>query len=292
MRSGNVTSQVMAIFTETSSESSKRGMGQYEIYKKLPHLYSEHYQTSERASSSKKITILLAIENASGLCNETEEFDLIIDRLEQMEQEEAKPLYISLTWNTENRFGGGAFSTAGLKKDGMLLLDYLHNKKIAVDFSHTSDALAFGILDYMDKHSLNIPVIASHSNLRSITDVSRNLPDEIAQEILRRGGIIGLTFISRFIGKGVSQFARHLELLLKWGGERQVCLGADFFFDDDMPAGFLTSNEPHFFEEIGNSSTYPYFLNLLKEEFDYSDNLLKQIAKENFLAFFQRIAHE
>ncbi len=59
-----------------------------------------------------------------------------------------------MTHHTENRFGGGNFSEVGLKEDGKVLLDYLTDKNIVIDLAHTSDALAFGILNYIDHKKL------------------------------------------------------------------------------------------------------------------------------------------
>ena len=73
-------------------------------------------------------------------------------------------------------------------------------KKIAIDLSHTSDFLAHDILNYIDKMGLNVRTIASHSNFRKIAEVVRNLTDEIAKEILKRGGVIGFNLFKSFVG--------------------------------------------------------------------------------------------
>ena len=113
--------------------------------------------------------------------------------------------YIGLTHHLENRFGGGNFSKAGLKDDGKALLDYLDNKQIAVDFSHTSDALAYDILEYISKKNLKIPILASHSNYRPNFDHPRNLPDDIAKEIINQKGLIGLNFVRAFVNNKHSE---------------------------------------------------------------------------------------
>ena len=115
-------------------------------------------------------------------------------------------MYVSFTWNMENRFGGGALTTVGLKDDGKRLLEVLATNRIAVDLSHASDRLAYDIFNYIDKHKLDMKVIASHSVMRAIHHAPRNLPDEIAKEIIKRKGIIGLNFIAKFIGPDMKAF--------------------------------------------------------------------------------------
>jgi membrane dipeptidase len=84
------------------------------------------------------------------------------ERLEQIINTVSRILYIGFTHHAENRFGGGNNSKVGLKEDGKKLLQYLNGKKIAVDFSHASDALARDILDYLSDHNLEVPILANH----------------------------------------------------------------------------------------------------------------------------------
>ena len=131
---GNVEFQVLAISAITQKGSSGVGLSQVEIYKRLQKMYPNALQ------------FMLAIENASALIEEDEPLDLFFKRFEKVKNLE-QVVYISLTWNQENRFGGGNESEVGLKKDGEVLLEYLDGKGTAIDLSHTSDQLAFEILE-------------------------------------------------------------------------------------------------------------------------------------------------
>ncbi len=237
--SGPVKRQVMAIFTETGESSSINARAQAHRFAALKKEIPE-------------IHLLAAIENASGLANESESIQTCFDNLNDIMKATGGLVYISLTWNTENRFGGGAHTAIGLKEDGKRLLDFLSGKKIAVDFSHTSDALAYDILSYIDQKGLDILVIASHSNFRAICDVPRNLPDELAKEIFRRKGVIGINFVKKFIG---TQIVRHIEHGLKLGGENYLCFGADFYYEGDLSAAYRTDGIP-FMEGYDNAGCY------------------------------------
>ena len=132
---------------------------------------------------------------------------------------------MSLTWNGENRFGGGDGAHIGLKEDGKRLLDWMDEKRIPVDLSHASDLLAHEIIEYIDKKNLSLPVLASHSNFRKIHGTSRNLPDSIAQEIIRKKGVIGINLFMPFVGMDFPKnLVNHIEYGLKLGGDNALCL--------------------------------------------------------------------
>ncbi|MCI0382028.1 MAG: membrane dipeptidase, partial [Chlamydiae bacterium] len=182
LKEGNVKLQVLAIFTETESGSEKMGEEQVAIAKKLSNKKSNSFSPFT-GRLTEEISFLPAFENSSSFCGEDEPLSKGLNRLEKMVKDLGKILSISLTWNGENRFGGGVGSFKGLKKDGEHLLEWMDQKGIAVDFSHASDFLAYDILNHIEKKKLSIPVMASHSNFRSIQNELRNLPDELAKEI-------------------------------------------------------------------------------------------------------------
>ncbi len=280
MKKGGVVFQALAIFTETGKGSVSNAASQFSHFQKfLAHRPAEFFPLGK--IPFKPITVAPAIENASGLLEEDEPFALALDRLEKMNRD-GPILYISLTWNAENRFGGGNASKKGLKRDGEILLDFLDQKKIAIDFSHTSDYLAHDLLNYIDKKNLGIQPIASHSNFRVIADVPRNLTDEIARELIRRKGKIGINFVNKFIGEEPSDFLRQIEHGIQLGGEKALCLGADFFPEVDIPQE-LAYMLPAFFKDYSSSDCYPRFLDLLRTRFP--EETVKNIAYKNLEEF-------
>ena len=157
LKEGNVALQVMAIFTAVEGPSAKKALAQSILYKKLLTDYSDHFiqaQPNFNVDDSDKVGIVASLESASGLCNEDDPLDNAFENLENILSNVERLFYISLTHHTENRFGGGNYSRAGLKSDGEELLEYISGKQIAIDLSHTSDVLAFDILDHTYK---NVP---------------------------------------------------------------------------------------------------------------------------------------
>jgi len=230
--------------------------------------------------NSDKIHFILAVENGSGLLEENEPLEQSFKRLDAEEW-----LYVSLTWNKENRFGGGNHTDVGLKRDGEHFLEYMSGKQIAIDLSHTSDALADDILNHIHKKNLELVPIASHSNFRSVKDHPRNLPDSVAKEIINLGGVIGINFVRHFVGDRPEDFTSHIQHALSLGASDNLCLGADFFGGIPLPS--IAHLRPFFQKEFPNSSCYPYFFNHLASSF--TTDQLKKLAHQNALAFFSRL---
>lgn len=293
LRTGNVRMQTMAIFTETTPGSTQKGQMQVERFLQLPNLYPQDFQIFTYQDSinsvlqTASIKMVLALENASSMFEEDEPLENGFQRIEFIEKSVAKLLYITPTWNLENRFGGGAHTKIGLKEDGCRLLDFLHQKRIAIDFSHTSDPLAYGILNYIDTKNLEIPVVASHSNFRAISPVVRNLPDEIAKEILRRKGLIGFVLYRDFIGaEDPYNLVRQFEYVLKLGGEKQSCFGADFFAGADLPPTFQKPLDQLFFPEFEDATAYGHVLDTWKNHLGLSTEAIENVAYRNFINFY------
>lgn len=287
LRQGNVRFQTMAMFTETSLNSVDMGMRQVELFS---HLSEQHPTVFSSHDFLKQdlIRILPAIENASAFCTEEENLHEGLKRLDLIQQMIGPLLYISLTWNTENRFGGGALTQKGLKEDGRVLLDFLHQKGIALDFSHASDALIKDALNYIDTHQLRIPVLASHSNFRKVENAPRNLPDELVKEIFNRKGAIGLNFVRGFVGpKDTHNFVKQLEHGLNLGGENYLCFGADFFYGNDVSPAFRKQPDELFFPDFAHAGVYPKVIDMWKNHLGLDDLVIQRLAFDNLASFLK-----
>jgi microsomal dipeptidase-like Zn-dependent dipeptidase len=292
LRQGNVKLQTVAIFTTTEEYSTKNGRTQVESYLKLLAQYPNHFAACRLPLDAQKTSVALlpAFENASTFVSETEPLADGIARLEEYKKALGAIFYISLTWDEENRFGGGNRSTVGLKQDGKHLLEWMDGKKIALDFSHTSDKLAYDLLHFIDDESLDIPIIASHSNFRAISNYPRNLPDEIAKQIIHRKGLIGLNLFAPFIHEtDPSAIARHVDHALGLGAENALCFGADFFCDSDN-SGFLKEKYHRmeaYYPQFSNASAYPELLQLFSQKLELNEQVLLKISSQNALTFLK-----
>lgn len=284
LKEGGVLIQSLAIYTQTHSRSVQEAEKQFRIFKNLPGNFPDeivHFSSLNKHACCPQI--IVSIENASGILGEKEPFEKGIERLKRFQKETGPILYISLTWNDENRFGGGNLSPGvPLKEDGKRLIDLMAENHISIDLSHTSDPTAKDILDYIETENLPLIPIASHSNFRQVCDVPRNLPEEFAKEIIHKGGIIGLNFVRGFVGKSPDEFFNHLDCIDTLGGWDHICLGADFFTDLDTPKD-LEYLKPFFFDDYSNSSCYPRFLDKMREKIP--EDKLQKLCFQNFFSY-------
>ncbi len=290
LKAGNVGLQVLAMYTATEKGSVTSAINQSRIFKKLLTENSDDFTLANEAGdidelSNEKIGIVAAIENASGFCEESDDLDTGFKNLEEIISNTSRILYITMTHHMENRFGGGNYSDAGLKDDGKVLLEYLNGRKIAIDFSHTSDALANGILDHIDKMGLDIPVLASHSNFREIFEHPRNLPDEIAKELIRRGGLIGMNFVRAFVhNDNPDVLYDHIDYGFSLGAEKAISFGADFFHAGSHPD---PTRIPFFHKEHESADRYPDIIDELSKRL--TTEQVEKMANGNVLNYLKRI---
>ncbi len=291
LNAGNVKLQVLAIYTATGAGSTLSGLRQAHIINRLPAQYPELVRPVQTIADledlalSQQTGIVAAIENASGFCGEDEPIAEGFDRLEQIINTTGRILYIGLTHHGENRFGGGNMTTAGLKEDGKTLLNYLNGRKITLDFAHTSDALAYDLLNHIDRYNLDIPVIASHSNFRAVWNHLRNLPDDIATELVKRGGLIGMNFLRAFLhNDNPNALYEHLAHGQQLGGAQALCLGADYFYTGHHPD---QSRRPFYHKEHENAGCYPALMQELVQR--TSAGFAENVSYNNVISFIRRV---
>jgi len=291
LRSGNVKLQVLAIYSGGGEVSSGLTDSQCDWFRRLTTDYKHTFYRVAEAGMAQEVLrspgtgIAVAVENASALCDDREPLDSAIRRLDRITKDIGRVLYISLTHHGENRFGGGNSASAGLKDDGKVLLDYIDGKGMAIDLSHTSDALAHDIINHIDGNGLNIPIIASHSNFRSVYDHKRNLPDELARVIIGRKGLIGMNFLRAFLHPDdPSSLVKHILYGIEIGAQEALCFGADFFHTDSHPD---RSRVPFFFKEHEHAGKYQQILRSL--EHMLTPNQVEGLAFGNAMSFLQRL---
>lgn len=212
---------------------------------------------------------LLALENS----------ELLDDALTELPFWKEKGVcYITLTWNGQNRAAGGCQSDGGLTDFGKRLLAQMAKLNIAVDLSHLNDKSFYEVIEQAQG-----PVLASHSNLRSVCGHRRNLTEEQFSLILQRGGMVGLTFCDYFLKEGgaagLEDIWRHLYRFYELGGEKSLCLGSDY---DGAPMP----------KEIANSRDLPQLWEfLLKKGLseEQCDALFYQNAADYFEKTFQHL---
>jgi membrane dipeptidase len=84
----------------------------------------------------------------------------------------------------------------GLSKSGRELIREMNRIGMMVDVSHISDK---AVLDAVEASST--PVIASHSSVKAIAPIVRNMPDDVIKAIAKKGGVICINFHAGYLSK-------------------------------------------------------------------------------------------
>ena len=82
----------------------------------------------------------------------------------------------------------------GLTDFGRQVVREMNRLGMIVDISHVSDKAFYDTLETTTK-----PVIASHSSCRALSDVPRNMSDEMIRALARNGGVISINFGAGFL---------------------------------------------------------------------------------------------
>ena len=105
--------------------------------------------------------------------------------------------YMTLTWNNTNNWadaGRGEKKHNGLSDFGKDVVREMNRLGMLVDVSHVSDKTMSDALDVSQA-----PIIASHSSARALSNMPRNIPDDLLKRIAKNGGVVQVNFYSEFV---------------------------------------------------------------------------------------------
>lgn len=106
---------------------------------------------------------------------------------------EAGVRIVGLAWK-RTLYAGGTGAPGPLSDEGRAMVRILDRFAIIHDLSHLAEESFWELLDLSDG-----PVMASHSNCRSIVPTDRQLSDEMIRAVIGRGGVIGINFFDKFL---------------------------------------------------------------------------------------------
>jgi membrane dipeptidase len=140
-----------------------------------------------RAKAQSKIASLLGIEGGHAIENS-------LPTLREFYRLGVR--YMTLTWNNTNDWADarGDKTHNGLTDFGKEVVREMNRLGMMVDISHVSDKTMSDALDVS-----KAPVIASHSSARALSNVARNIPDDLLKRIARNGGVVQVNFYSLFV---------------------------------------------------------------------------------------------
>ena len=110
--------------------------------------------------------------------------------------------YMTLTHNVTHDWADAAVDAprhGGLTRFGEAVVREMNRLGMLVDLAHVSPAVMAHVLRISAA-----PVIFSHSSCRALTDVPRNVPDEIMACLRVNGGVLMITFVGPFVSQEVA----------------------------------------------------------------------------------------
>ncbi|BAA30123.1 320aa long hypothetical membrane dipeptidase [Pyrococcus horikoshii OT3] len=187
---------------------------------------------------------------------------------------------LTLTWSLRNQIGDGVFerTRGGLTNFGAEVVGKCEELGIIIDLSHINEQGFWDVLDIT-----GFPVIASHSNAKSLCDNPRNLTDEQIKAIAERDGVIGAVAIPAFVDKDnptLEKYVKHIEYMVDLVGYKHVGIGFDFVY-------YLPGWSGKSVEGLEDESKIPDLIKALEENF--SEKEVKGITFENFKRVFERV---
>ncbi len=201
---GGVNLQVFASFASPYAEEKSPHADVTRAIKTLRHEIERNgdqislcYNASDAhaAGGAGKIASVLAIEGGLALEGKPESLSYFHDlgvRLITIVHDK------STEWSTSWDDKEPGFH--GLNDLGREMIAEMNRLGIIIDLSHSSDATFEEVLK-----TTRVPVVASHSCCRSLCGHGRNLTDQQILQLAENGGMVGVTFVSFFLGDKFSE---------------------------------------------------------------------------------------
>lgn len=157
-------------------------------------------------------------------------------------------------------------------------IERMNSLGMLIDITHLDDQMQEKVIDHSD-----YPVIASHSSVRGIHNIERNIPDYIIHKLVKKGGSIMITFNSGNLtgleeGRcNIEPLIDHIDYAVKVAGIDHVGIGSDF-----NGAGLRS---PKGLEDASGFALITY--HLLKR--GYTEDEIKKIMGENYLRLLSEV---
>jgi len=161
-------------------------------------------------SKHHKIAICIGMENGFPIAKE-------LSRISEFYNRGVR--YITLCHTSNNDICDSSTDPAGAEHNGLSsfgreVVAEMNRLGMVIDISHVSDKAFFDVIE-----TSHAPVIASHSSVRGLCDVKRNMSDEMIKVLAHNGGVIQICILGAYIAPEDSNsenYIKHEALRLKY----------------------------------------------------------------------------
>lgn len=206
-----------------------------------------------RARKQKKIAALIGIEGGHAIEDDPR-------LLRDFYQLGAR--YMTLTHTRNLTWAGSSAEkeSRGLNENGRAIIAEMNRLGMMVDIAHVSDQTFWDVLK-----ASRAPVFSSHSGARAVSNIPRNMSDEMIQAVAKKGGVVminlGCEFLSQrsadtspWINTALPKDARcqqasiddvvaHIEHIRKIASVDAIGLGSDFDGVECVPKGLEDTSQ-------------------------------------------------
>ncbi len=120
--------------------------------------------------------------------------------------------------------GWGRRDAEGLRPFGRQLVEACNARGVILDLAHVNRR---GFLEAVGLS--RAPVMVSHTGVSAIHATPRNIDDEQIRAVAKSGGCVGVIYSRKWLGgPDLDALLRHLEHVIRVGGEGCAALGSDF----------------------------------------------------------------
>lgn len=207
MKEGGLDAQFFSIWVEpqlyglTGEGPTRRADVQIAAVRALAEKYPETWEIAtsagdiRRIAGNGKLAALMGLEGGYA----------IDDKIENVERYYKMGVrYMSGAWSVSTSWAGSSGDEIGrglgLTEFGKQVIREMNRLGMMIDVSHLSDKAFWDIINTTSK-----PIIATHSNVRTIANVPRNLDDEMIRALAKQGGVVCVLFYPEFLEPGWSE---------------------------------------------------------------------------------------
>lgn len=223
---------------------------------------ARNYEEITAAKEAGQFYIVVGVEGLSGIGEDVDLIDGFYD---------FGARHASLTWNEENALASGVRGNPdrGLTEAGKRAVRRIQELGMILDVSHLNDRSFWDVARMTEK-----PIVASHSNARTLSGVPRNLTDDQLLEIRDSKGLVGLNAFNHFVNtetekQTLDSLVKHCVYIADKIGVEHLGFGFDFF-------EFLESESTKSY----SSQAHPWIQGL--EDCTKAPNLVEALRKEGF----------